>query len=80
VTELSKPKGSRTPQEDLQSQLTWALKDSQRLGHQPGSMQGLDLSSLHIYSNVQLGIRVGLLIIGVGVVFDFIACHWIPFH
>lgn len=32
------------------------------------------------YNNVQLGIRVGLLIIGVGVVFDFIACHWIPFH
>jgi hypothetical protein len=39
-----------TPHEDIQSQLTWAGGSSQRLNHQPKSVQGLDLGPLHIGS------------------------------
>jgi hypothetical protein len=50
VGDRSNPEGARTPQEDLQSQLTWTHEGSQRLSHQPRSMYGLDLCPLHIYS------------------------------
>ena len=39
-------KGIGTPQEDQKSQLTWTLRGSQRLNHQPKSEHGLDLGSL----------------------------------
>lgn len=42
--------GSRSPQEDLQSQLTLVHGCSQRLNHQLKSTQGLDLDPLHICS------------------------------
>ena len=42
-TEVSKMEGSRTPQEDPQSQLTWDHGVSQ-------SIQELDLDPIHIYS------------------------------
>ena len=42
--EGSKPEGSRTPQEDLQSQLTWIHGGPQRLNHQPNSTQRRDLN------------------------------------
>ena len=45
---LGEPEGPRTPQEDIQSQLTWDHRNSQSLGHQPGSMQELDLYPQHI--------------------------------
>jgi hypothetical protein len=45
---VGKLEGSRTPQEDTQSQLTWDHGGSQSLGHQPWSMQELDLDPLHI--------------------------------
>jgi hypothetical protein len=62
-----KQEGLRTPQEDLQNQLTQGHGDSQRLSHQPKSMQGLDLDSLYIDVDVQLGLHVGPLTIGAGV-------------
>jgi hypothetical protein len=40
------PKGSRTPQENVQNQLTWAHEGSQRLNHQPTSMHVIDLGPL----------------------------------
>jgi hypothetical protein len=46
--EASKSEGSRTPPEDPQSQLAWDGGGSQRLNHQPESVQGLDLEPLHI--------------------------------
>ena len=39
---------TRTPQEDRQSQLTWALGGSQRLNSQPKNEHKLDLCPLHI--------------------------------
>ena len=48
--EWSKLERSGTPEEDLQSLLTWAHVGPQRLGHQLGSMQKLDLDLLHICS------------------------------
>lgn len=44
---LSEPEGSRPPQKDLESQITWAhgLKEMQP---QPKGLQGLNLDSLHI--------------------------------
>ena len=48
--ELSNPEVERMPQEDLQSQLTWVHGDSQRLNHQPNTMQALDLGPLYICS------------------------------
>ena len=56
---LREPESSRAPQEDLQSQLTWVLDDSQSLGKQPKNMHGLDLGPLHICKNVQFGLPVG---------------------
>jgi hypothetical protein len=38
---MRESEGSRTLEGDLQSELTWAHWDSQRLNHQPKSMQGL---------------------------------------
>ena len=48
-------KRTGTPQEDQQSQLTWTLRGSQRLNHQPKSMHGLDQGPLaHIYQTCSL--------------------------
>ena len=47
---LRELEGSREPQEDPQSQLSWAHGGSQRLNHQPKRMHGLDLSPLYICS------------------------------
>jgi len=46
--EVSKPEGSRTPQEDPQSQLTRDLGGSQRLDHLAGSMLEQTLNSLNL--------------------------------
>ena len=48
--EVSKSEGSRTPQENPQSQLRRNHGGSPSLGHQPESMQELDLDNLHIRS------------------------------
>jgi hypothetical protein len=45
---LRDPKRIRTPQEDQQSQLTWALGSFLRLNHQPKIEHRLDLGTLHI--------------------------------
>jgi hypothetical protein len=45
---LKEPEESKTPQENLENQLTWAHRDSQRLNHQPESIRGMDLGPLHI--------------------------------
>ena len=47
---LQEPEVSRTPQEDLLSQLTIGTTGAHRDGHQPESTQELDLGSLHICS------------------------------
>ena len=65
------PEGSRTPQEDQQSQLAWAHGGSQ-------SIQGLDLTP-YICIYVQLGLHVGPLTMGAWAVFGSVACLWIPF-
>jgi hypothetical protein len=59
---------SRTPHEDLKSQLTWAHKGSQRLKHQPKSMQELNLDPYTFVADAQLCLHVDLLIIRVGAV------------
>ena len=52
MEELGKGLGDQnrtgTPQEDRQSQLTWALGGSQRLNSQPKNEHKLDLCPLHI--------------------------------
>jgi hypothetical protein len=63
---MREPERSRTPQENLQNQLTWAHGGSQRLSHQPKSMHGLDLGPLHIWNRC-------------AAVSDSVACLWIPF-
>ena len=45
---LKEPKGSKTLQKDLKSQITLGHGASQGLNHQPKSIQGLDLAPLHI--------------------------------
>jgi hypothetical protein len=77
-TGLSELERSRTPQEDLWSQLTWAHWGSQGLKHQPKNMQGLDLDPLHILTDVQLGLHVCPLRTETRAVFDSVACLWIP--
>ena len=52
--------------QDLQSQLTWAHGDSQRLKHQPKSMQGQDLTAFLHVVDVQFGFYAGHLAIGAG--------------
>ena len=42
-------------------------------------MQELDLDTLHIVANVQLGFHVGLLTSGAGVILVFAPCHRISF-
>jgi hypothetical protein len=46
---------SRTPQENLQNQLTWVHRGSQTLTCQPESMHGMDLGPLHIGNNCAAG-------------------------
>jgi hypothetical protein len=82
---LGEPEGPRTPQEDIQSQLTWAHGGgSQRLNHQSKSMHSLDLGPPTNVADVQLGPHVGTLMIGAGVGWGDISdsdsdvCLWIP--
>jgi hypothetical protein len=84
---IDQVRGARTPQEDLQSQLTWARGGSQRLNHQPKNTQGLDLSHHTLIADVQLGLCVGPLTIGAGLsltllpaIGSFVACHWLLFR
>jgi len=58
---LKKPERSRTPQEHLQNQLTWAHRDSKKLSHQPESMHKMDWALCPYIIVVQLGLHVGLL-------------------
>lgn len=67
---------SFTLQEDLRNQLTWALGGSQRMKHQPRSMQGLDLGPLHICTLLS---SCGSLSNWNGVVSDSVAYHGISF-
>ena len=73
VIELNKLEGSRTPQEDLQSQLTWTHGGSQRLNHQPKNMRGVDSHTFLV--DVQL--HVSPLTAGVGTVSD-LPLHPLP--
>jgi hypothetical protein len=72
--ELNKPEGPRTPQEYLQSQLTWAYRDSERLNDQPKNMQGLDIGNLHICSRYIACSSCGSPNIGWSVVSNPVAC------
>ena len=53
------PKRSRTLQENLQSQLTWVHRGSQRLNCQPESIHGIDLGPLHICNSCAAGSSCG---------------------
>jgi hypothetical protein len=68
----------RTSQEDPQSQPTWDHRGP-KLGHQPGSIQELDLDSLLFVANIQLGLHVGILTSGEKAVLISLPCHWNPF-
>lgn len=76
--EVKKPEGSRTPQEDPLSQLTWDCGGSQRLGHQQGSRQELDLDPLHICSKCAAWSSYRSPKQSWGSLRLFF-CHWIPF-
>ena len=72
--EVSKPEESRTPQEDLQSQLTWTHGGSQRLN--PLTKE----HRLHTFVAVaQLVLHVDHLIIEAEVFSDSAACSWFSF-
>ena len=58
---LKNPERPRTPQENLQSQLTWAHRGSQRLNCQPESVHGMDLGPLYICKSYAAGSTCGLL-------------------
>ena len=78
--DVSKPRGSATPQENLQSQQTWVHGDSQNLDHQPGSMHELDLDPPYTFViNVHFGLHVGPLISRERAISDSAAYHWITF-
>ena len=49
---------SRTPQEDVQSQINWAHGGSQRLDHQPKSMQGWAWAPDTLVADKHLGLYV----------------------
>lgn len=72
-------RGVKTPQEDLQSQLTWVHGGSQKLNHQSKSMQGPDLGPYTFVMDMQLGHHGGPLAIGAETASDSVACHWVPF-
>ena len=74
-----RPEGSRIPQEDLQSQLTWAHGGSQKLNHQPESIQGLHLGPLTYIAAMKLAFHVSPLTIGAGADSDSVACLWISY-
>ena len=73
VEGLRVPERSGIPQEDLQSQLTWAHDGTEKLDHQPWAGPR---SPAH-RADMQLGLHMGLLIIGAGSVSDSITCLWI---
>lgn len=50
---------SRAPQQNLQNQLTWAYRGSQRRNLQPGSLHGSALGPLHIYNSCVGGSSCG---------------------
>ena len=55
---LSELEEEKTPQENLQSQLTW-VHGSQRLNHQPKSIHQLELGPYIVVADVQLGLHEG---------------------
>ena len=48
-----------SPEEDQQCQLTWTLRGSQKLDHQPKSKYELDLGPQNIYSRGAVGLYLG---------------------
>ena len=75
--ELKNSERIGTPQEDQQCELTWSFGHSQRLNHQPKSIQRLDLGPLHICSRCTAWSSCGSPKMKAGPYPDFIACVWI---
>ena len=66
---LKEPERSRTQQENLQNQLTWAHPGSQRLNHKAEGMHGTnDLVPYTYVTDVHLGPHMGPLTAGTGAV------------
>ena len=68
---------SKSPQKDLQRQLTWEHRGPQSLGHHPVNMKELEPPTTFI-ANVQFGLHVSSLTSGMGAVWVSGPCHWIP--
>ena len=78
---IGRVRGSRTPEEDLQSPLIWAHGDSQRLNHQPKRIKGLDLGPYTFIADMEVGLHVGALNNqGRGYYYytDSLSYYWIP--
>lgn len=80
---LREAEGSSTPEEDLQSQLTWNYGGSQKLNHQPKSMHGLDLGTLYIWSKYTAwssvcALTTGELTLTLMPAFGSASPHWAP--
>ena len=58
---------------------SWDHGSSQSLGHQPGSMQQLDLDSYIFVANLKLGLHVDSLTSGTGAISVYVPYHWISF-
>ena len=76
---LKESEGSRTPQECLQEQLTWAHRGLSRLNCQPESMLGMDLGPQHICNMCAAVSSCGILKAAAEAVSDDTACLWILF-
>lgn len=59
--ELKDPERSRTPQKNIENQLNWVYRGPRRLNCQPESMCETDLGLYTDGTDVQFGVRVGLL-------------------
>jgi hypothetical protein len=74
VGSIERPEEDRDPQEDQQSQLTWTLRGSHRLNHQPKSGKGWTYAPCTYEADEQLGLHVGHSTTGAGAAHDSAAC------
>ena len=77
---LKEPERSRTPQENIQNQLTDTHGGSPlRLKQQAESMRETGLNPLHTCNRYAAWSSYGILTAGAGAVSDSVASLWIPF-
>ena len=76
LSELEEPV---TLQEDLQSQPTWVQGSHRDGATNQRACRVWTLVPYTFVADVQFGLHVGPLTIGVGAVSDFVACRWLHF-